>query len=64
MCHALLLSIYQYALIFFFCCSDDDGISLQFMDSPLRTFWLAIKGAVRSTTFLSAFVGIFQVDVC
>ena len=36
----------------------------QFMDTPARTCWHAIKGAVRSTTFLSAFVGIFQVAVC
>ncbi|KAL3647543.1 hypothetical protein CASFOL_008511 [Castilleja foliolosa] len=32
----------------------------KFMDSPVRTCWLAVTGAVRSTTFLSAFVGIFQ----
>ncbi|XP_028804276.1 uncharacterized protein LOC114759284 [Neltuma alba] len=36
----------------------------KFMDAPFRTFWLAIKGAVRSTTFLSAFVGIFQAVIC
>mgnify|MGYP004718185263 CR=1 FL=1 len=35
--------------------------SSQFMDAPIRTFWHAVTGAVRSTTFLSAFVGIFQV---
>jgi hypothetical protein len=35
----------------------------QFMDAPARTCWLAVKGAVRSTAFLSAFVGIFQVAV-
>ncbi|XWS60156.1 hypothetical protein CRYUN_Cryun07bG0010900 [Craigia yunnanensis] len=33
----------------------------KFMDTPARTCWLAVKGAVRSTSFLSAFVGIFQV---
>lgn len=31
------------------------------MDAPTRTCWYALTGAVRSTTFLSAFVGIFQV---
>ncbi|XP_058085020.1 uncharacterized protein LOC131232651 [Magnolia sinica] len=36
----------------------------KFMQSPARTCWLAIKGAVRSTTFLSAFVGIFQGVIC
>ncbi|KMT12311.1 hypothetical protein BVRB_5g102530 [Beta vulgaris subsp. vulgaris] len=36
----------------------------KFMDSPARTCWLALKGAVRSTTFLSAFVGIFQSVIC
>lgn len=36
----------------------------KFMDSPARTCWLAMKGAVRSTTFLSAFVGIFQAVIC
>ncbi|RZC69253.1 hypothetical protein C5167_034115 [Papaver somniferum] len=35
-----------------------------FMDSPARTCWLAVKGAVRSTTFLSSFVGIFQGVIC
>lgn len=33
----------------------------QFMDAPIRTCWHAVTGAVRSTSFLSAFVGIFQV---
>ncbi|KAF6135394.1 hypothetical protein GIB67_027268 [Kingdonia uniflora] len=33
----------------------------KFMESPARTCWLALTGAVRSTTFLSAFVGIFQI---
>ncbi|KAI9082843.1 hypothetical protein K1719_035173 [Acacia pycnantha] len=36
----------------------------KFMDAPFRTFRVAIKGAVRSTTFLSAFVGIFQAVIC
>ncbi|XP_030935600.1 uncharacterized protein LOC115960753 [Quercus lobata] len=36
----------------------------KFMDAPARTCWLALKGAVRSTTFLSAFVGIFQGVIC
>lgn len=36
----------------------------KFMDTPARTCWLAVKGAVRSTTFLSAFVGIFQGVIC
>lgn len=31
------------------------------MDAPTRTCWYALTGAIRSTTFLSAFVGIFQV---
>ncbi|KAJ0051435.1 hypothetical protein Pint_01342 [Pistacia integerrima] len=34
------------------------------MDAPARTCWLALKGAVRSTTFLSAFVGMFQGVIC
>ncbi|XP_057970852.1 uncharacterized protein LOC131159730 [Malania oleifera] len=36
----------------------------KFLDCPARTCWLALKGAVRSTTFLSAFVGIFQGVIC
>ncbi|KAE9451580.1 hypothetical protein C3L33_16515, partial [Rhododendron williamsianum] len=36
----------------------------KFMDAPVRTCWLAVKGAVRSTSFLSAFVGIFQAVIC
>ncbi|XP_044493154.1 uncharacterized protein LOC123216703 [Mangifera indica] len=36
----------------------------KFMNAPARTCWLALKGAVRSTTFLSAFVGIFQGVIC
>ncbi|KAG6705564.1 hypothetical protein I3843_07G179800 [Carya illinoinensis] len=34
------------------------------MDAPARTCGLAVKGAVRSTAFLSAFVGIFQGVIC
>lgn len=36
----------------------------KFMESPAHTCWLALKGAVRSTSFLSAFVGIFQGVIC
>ncbi|XAR71841.1 hypothetical protein NMG60_11018277 [Bertholletia excelsa] len=36
----------------------------KFMNAPIRTCWHAVKGAVRSTTFLSAFVGIFQAVIC
>ncbi|KAB2089599.1 Transmembrane protein [Gossypium arboreum] len=36
----------------------------KFLDTPSRTCWLAVKGSVRSTTFLSAFVGIFQAVIC
>ncbi|KAK4433426.1 hypothetical protein Salat_1104900 [Sesamum alatum] len=36
----------------------------KFMDAPIRTCWHAVTGAVRSTTFLSAFVGIFQGVIC
>eukprot|EP01018_Ginkgo_biloba_P005193 Gb_06424 [translate_table: standard] len=36
----------------------------KFMESPMRICWNAIKGAVRSTSFLSAFVGIFQGVIC
>ncbi|PNX93558.1 transmembrane protein [Trifolium pratense] len=36
----------------------------EFTDAPFRTFWFAVKGAVRSTAFLSAFVGIFQAVIC
>ncbi|CAI0547948.1 unnamed protein product [Linum tenue] len=36
----------------------------KFMDAPARTCWLALRDAVRSTTFLSAFVGIFQSVIC
>ncbi|MCD9559850.1 hypothetical protein HAX54_018174 [Datura stramonium] len=34
------------------------------MDAPTRTCWYALTGAIRSTTFLSAFVGIFQAVIC
>ncbi|PQM39466.1 ankyrin repeat-containing protein BDA1 [Prunus yedoensis var. nudiflora] len=34
------------------------------MEAPARTFLVALKDAVRSTTFLSAFVGIFQGVIC
>jgi len=36
----------------------------KFRDAPVRTCWLAVKGAVRSTSFLSAFVGLFQAVIC
>ncbi|EYU20159.1 hypothetical protein ABFS82_06G053300 [Erythranthe guttata] len=36
----------------------------KFMDAPTRTCWHALRGAVRSTSFLSAFVGIFQGVIC
>ncbi|MBA0639229.1 hypothetical protein Goklo_022274, partial [Gossypium klotzschianum] len=36
----------------------------KFMDTPGRACWLAVKGAVQSTSFLSAFVGIFQAVIC
>ncbi|OIW01760.1 hypothetical protein TanjilG_03898 [Lupinus angustifolius] len=36
----------------------------KFTAAPFRTFWFAIKGAIRSTSFLSAFVGLFQVVIC
>ncbi|XP_062165245.1 uncharacterized protein LOC133871827 [Alnus glutinosa] len=36
----------------------------KFMDAPASTCWLAVKGAVRSTAFLSAFVGLFQGVIC
>lgn len=36
----------------------------KFTAAPFRTFWFAVKGAVRSTAFLSAFVGIFQAVIC
>nr|AFJ66214.1 hypothetical protein 34G24.16 [Capsella rubella] len=36
----------------------------KFMASPYRTSWHAIRDSVRSTSFLSAFVGIFQAFIC
>lgn len=36
----------------------------KFMHAPLHTFSNAFKGAVRSTCFLSAFVGIYQGYIC
>ncbi|CAL5343802.1 unnamed protein product [Camellia sinensis] len=36
----------------------------KFMDAPVRICWHAVRGAVRSTSFLSAFVGIFQGVIC
>ncbi|XP_042031325.1 uncharacterized protein LOC121778105 isoform X2 [Salvia splendens] len=36
----------------------------KFMDAPVRTCRTAVTNAVRSTSFLSAFVGIFQGVIC
>ncbi|XP_078442401.1 mitochondrial import inner membrane translocase subunit Tim17/Tim22/Tim23 family protein [Wolffia australiana] len=36
----------------------------KFMENPLTVSWSAIIGAVRSTSFLSGFVGIFQALIC
>ncbi|KAL3699817.1 hypothetical protein R1sor_017839 [Riccia sorocarpa] len=36
----------------------------KFMEAPIHTFWNALKSAVRSTSFLSAFVGIYQGVIC
>ncbi|KAF9671815.1 hypothetical protein SADUNF_Sadunf12G0087800 [Salix dunnii] len=36
----------------------------KFMDAPARTCWFALRDAACSTTFLSAFVGIFQGVIC
>ncbi|EFJ37079.1 hypothetical protein SELMODRAFT_165273 [Selaginella moellendorffii] len=36
----------------------------KFMQAPMHTFWNALKSAVRSTYFLSAFVGIYQGIIC
>ncbi|MBA0714180.1 hypothetical protein Golax_013169 [Gossypium laxum] len=36
----------------------------KFMKTPSRTCWLAVKDAVQSTSFLAAFVGIFQGVIC
>lgn len=36
----------------------------KFMGAPFSTCWHAVNGAFRSTSFLSAFVGIFQAVIC
>ncbi|KAL7585537.1 uncharacterized protein LOC111895032 [Lactuca sativa] len=36
----------------------------KFMEAPFKTSWHAVIGAVRSTAFLSSFVGIFQGAIC
>lgn len=36
----------------------------KFLESPAATSWRALVGAVRSTTFLSAFVTLFQSAIC
>ncbi|XP_062189716.1 uncharacterized protein LOC133892783 [Phragmites australis] len=36
----------------------------KFLESPAATCWRALVGAVRSTTFLSAFVTLFQAAIC
>ncbi|BBM98838.1 hypothetical protein Mp_1g16630 [Marchantia polymorpha subsp. ruderalis] len=36
----------------------------KFMEAPIHTFWNAQKSAVRSTSFLSAFVGVYQGVIC
>ncbi|GAA0164329.1 hypothetical protein LIER_19992 [Lithospermum erythrorhizon] len=36
----------------------------KFTEAPVKTCWHAVTGAVRSTTFLSAFVGLFQGVIC
>lgn len=36
----------------------------KFLKSPIRTCWIAVLGAVRSTTFLSSFVAFFQASIC
>lgn len=36
----------------------------KFMETPAQICWRALKEAVRSTTFLSGFVGIFQGIIC
>ncbi|PKA50281.1 hypothetical protein AXF42_Ash013370 [Apostasia shenzhenica] len=36
----------------------------RFLESPIHTSWTAALGAVRSTTFLSAFVASFQAAIC
>ncbi|KAL6656559.1 hypothetical protein ACP70R_004339 [Stipagrostis hirtigluma subsp. patula] len=36
----------------------------KFLESPAATSWRALVGAVRSTSFLSAFVTLFQATIC
>ncbi|KAL6862164.1 hypothetical protein ACP4OV_016813 [Aristida adscensionis] len=36
----------------------------KFLESPAATCWRALVGAVRSTSFLSAFVTLFQATIC
>lgn len=36
----------------------------KFMHAPLHSFWNALKGATRSTCFISAFVGLYQGVIC
>ncbi|GJP48460.1 hypothetical protein CLOM_g7739 [Closterium sp. NIES-68] len=36
----------------------------KFLQSPLRTVWLATVSALRSTSFIAVFVGIYQACVC
>ncbi|PTQ28060.1 hypothetical protein MARPO_0175s0021, partial [Marchantia polymorpha] len=36
----------------------------KFMEAPIHTFWIALKSAVPSTSFLSAFVGVYQGVIC
>ncbi|XP_006658571.2 uncharacterized protein LOC102722974 [Oryza brachyantha] len=36
----------------------------KFLEAPIATCWRALVGAVRSTTFLSAFVTLFQAAIC
>ncbi|PKU81903.1 B3 domain-containing protein [Dendrobium catenatum] len=37
---------------------------LVFLKAPMQTSWIAVLGAVRSTSFLSAFVALFQAVIC
>ncbi|CAI5489821.1 unnamed protein product [Closterium sp. Naga37s-1] len=36
----------------------------KFMQSPLRTVWLATSSALRSTSFIAVFVGVYQACAC
>ncbi|KAL0913470.1 hypothetical protein M5K25_016933 [Dendrobium thyrsiflorum] len=36
----------------------------KFLKAPMQTSWIAVLGAVRSTSFLSAFVALFQAVIC